>query len=136
MPSWWTIERACAAAIRARNDTPAIHGTIHRATVERDTPRVVDFRGMCVTDDNEAGKKRPGGAERPHESGAAEPVPPLPRGEDLETVSGLLGVAAATLTAWRDAFLAAGEAALATRPESAGPRLQFHGTGSLSTRSR
>jgi transposase len=42
----------------------------------------------------------------------------LLRGEDLETVSRSLGVTAATLTMWRDAFLAAGEAALATRPGS------------------
>jgi transposase len=40
----------------------------------------------------------------------------LLRGEDLETVSRSLGVTAATLTSWRDAFLAAGEAGLATRP--------------------
>ena len=40
----------------------------------------------------------------------------LLRGEDLEAVSRALGVTAATLTAWRDAFLAAGEASLATRP--------------------
>jgi transposase len=40
----------------------------------------------------------------------------LLRGEDLETVSRSLGVTAATLTAWRDAFLAAGEASLASRP--------------------
>jgi transposase len=40
----------------------------------------------------------------------------LLRGEDLETVSRTLGVTAATLSGWRDAFLAAGEAALATRP--------------------
>jgi len=39
----------------------------------------------------------------------------LLRGEDLETVSRELGVTAATLTGWHDAFLAAGEAALATR---------------------
>ena len=39
----------------------------------------------------------------------------LLRGEDLETVSRELGVTAARLTGWRDAFLAAGEAALATR---------------------
>jgi transposase-like protein len=39
----------------------------------------------------------------------------LLRGEDLETVSRALGVTAATLTGWHDAFLAAGEAALATR---------------------
>jgi transposase len=40
----------------------------------------------------------------------------LLRGEDLEMVSRALGVTAATLTAWHDAFLAAGEAGLATRP--------------------
>ena len=43
----------------------------------------------------------------------------LLRGEDLETVSRALGVTAATLTAWREAFLAAGEAALATCPQRA-----------------
>jgi transposase len=73
---------------------------------------------------------RPGDAERPEESGAASPgrggrmsrqrktaaVLRLLRGEDLETVSRALGVTAATLTAWRDAFLAAGEASLTTRP--------------------
>ena len=42
----------------------------------------------------------------------------LLRGEDLELVSRALGVTAATLSGWRDAFLAAGEAALATRPGS------------------
>ena len=39
----------------------------------------------------------------------------LLRGEDLETVSRELGVTAATLSGWQDAFLAAGEAALTTR---------------------
>ena len=39
----------------------------------------------------------------------------LLRGEDLELVSRELGVMAAELTAWRDAFLAAGEASLKTR---------------------
>src|SRR3954466_2374221 len=39
----------------------------------------------------------------------------LLRGEDLETVSRELGVTAATLTGWHDAFLSAGEAALRTR---------------------
>ena len=48
----------------------------------------------------------------------AAAVTRLLRGEDLETVSRALGVTAATLTAWRDAFLAAGEAALATRSGS------------------
>jgi transposase len=41
----------------------------------------------------------------------------LLRGEDLETVSRSLGVTAATLSGWRDAFLVAGEASLTTRPE-------------------
>jgi hypothetical protein len=40
----------------------------------------------------------------------------LLRGEDLEMASRSLGVTAAALTAWRDTFLAAGEASLATRP--------------------
>ena len=76
--------------------------------------------------------ERAGAAERPQESGAAAPgrggrmsrqrktaaVLRLLRGEDLETVSRSLGVTAATLTKWRDAFLAAGEAALATRPSN------------------
>jgi len=39
----------------------------------------------------------------------------LVRGEDLETVSRELGVTAATLSDWRDAFLSGGEASLATR---------------------
>jgi transposase len=72
---------------------------------------------------------RPGAAERPQESGAAAlgrggrmsrqrksaAVLRLLRGEDLETVSRELGVTAATLTGWHDAFLAGGEAALTTR---------------------
>ena len=80
---------------------------------------------------------RPGDAERPQESGSAAPgrggrmsrqrkmtaVLRLLRGEDLELVSRSLGVTAATLTAWRDAFLAAGEAALTTKP-AAGEELE------------
>jgi len=76
---------------------------------------------------------RPGEAERPQESGVAAlgrggrmsrqrktaAVLRLLRGEDLETVSRELGVTAATLTGWHDAFVAAGEAALTTRPGSA-----------------
>ena len=48
-----------------------------------------------------------------------EAVLRLLRGEDLETVSRALGVTAATLAGWRDAFLAGGEAALATKPADA-----------------
>ena len=73
-----------------------------------------------------------GGAERAQESGAAAlgrggrmsrqrkraAVLRLLRGEDLETVSRSLGVTAATLSGWREAFLAAGEAALSTKPAS------------------
>ena len=44
----------------------------------------------------------------------------LLRGEDLETLSRALGVTAAALSGWRDAFLWAGEASLATRPGDAG----------------
>jgi transposase len=40
----------------------------------------------------------------------------LLRGEDLELVSRELSVPAAELSAWRDAFLAVGEASLKTRP--------------------
>ena len=83
-------------------------------------------------DEQRTDEQRPGDAERPSESGAAAPgrggrmsrqrktaaVLRLLRGEDLETVSRSLGVTAATLSGWRDAFLAAGEAALTTKPVS------------------
>ena len=40
----------------------------------------------------------------------------LLRGEDLDTVSRALGVTAATLSGWREAFLEGGEASLASQP--------------------
>jgi hypothetical protein len=43
----------------------------------------------------------------------------LLRGEDLELVSRELGVTAAELSGWREAFLAAGEASLKSRPADA-----------------
>src|SRR4030095_12073513 len=46
-----------------------------------------------------------------------EAVIRLLRGEDLDAVSRDLGVTAATLTEWREAFLAAGHAGLKTRSE-------------------
>src|ERR671927_493244 len=81
-------------------------------------------------DEQQTADPRPGVAERPQEPGAAAPgrggrmsrqrktaaVLRLLRGEDLETVSRGLGVTAATLSGWRDAFLAAGEAALTAKP--------------------
>jgi len=87
-----------------------------------------------MTDRNARGA---GPAERAHHAGEAGPAPAgsdwrgrrrmsarrkqsavlrLLRGEDLELLSRELGVMAAELGVWRDAFLAAGEAALKTRP--------------------
>ena len=76
-----------------------------------------------------------GPAERAHHAGGAGPTPAprrrmsarrkqeavlrLLRGEDLELVSRALGVTAAELSGWRDAFLAAGEASLKSRPADA-----------------
>src|SRR5579872_2876134 len=40
----------------------------------------------------------------------------LLRGEDLETLSRELGVTAATLSSWREAFLEGGKASLKSRP--------------------
>src|SRR3954463_14891244 len=48
-----------------------------------------------------------------------EAVLRLLRGEGLELVSRGLGVTAAELSGWRDAFLAAGEASLRSRPADA-----------------
>ncbi len=58
----------------------------------------------------------PGRGGRMSRQRKREAVLRLLRGEDLDTVSRSLGVTAATLSGWRDAFLAAGEASLATRP--------------------
>src|ERR1044071_6476212 len=82
-----------------------------------------------MDDQTNQGEGRAGAAERPQESGAAArgrggrmsrqrktaAVLRLLRGEDLETVSRELGVTAATLTGWRDAFLAGGEAGPTSR---------------------
>ena len=69
-----------------------------------------------ATETMDAGAAGPGRGGRMSRPRKREAVLRLLRGEDLETVSRSLGVTAAALTAWRDAFLAAGEAALATRP--------------------
>ena len=69
----------------------------------------------ATTDTSAVGPGRGGRLSRPRKR---EAVLRLLRGEDLETVSRALGVTAATLTAWREAFLAGGEASLATRPAS------------------
>ena len=68
-----------------------------------------------TTDSGAIGPGRGGRMSRQRKAAA---VLRLLRGEDLETVSRALGVTAATLTAWREAFLAGGEASLAARPAS------------------
>ena len=76
-----------------------------------------------------------GPAERAHHAGGDGPTPEprrrmsarrkqetvlrLLRGEDLALLSHQLGVTAAELSGWREAFLAAGEVALKTRPADA-----------------
>src|SRR3954470_20332271 len=59
-----------------------------------------------------------------------EAVLRLLRGEDLETVSRSLGVTAATLSGWREAFLAAGEGSLSARPpDGEGLAKRLHPSG-------
>ena len=70
--------------------------------------------------DETTGAAGPGRGGRMSRRRKRDAVLRLLRGEDLETVSRSLGVTAATLTSWRDAFLAAGEASLATRPAGGG----------------
>jgi hypothetical protein len=76
-----------------------------------------------------------GPAERAHHAGVARATPGhrrrmsarrkqeavlrLLRGEDLELLSRELGVTAAELSGWREAFLAAGEVSLKSRPADA-----------------
>jgi hypothetical protein len=71
-----------------------------------------------------------GSSQRAHHAGGDGPVPRrrmsakrkqgavlrLLKGEPIEWVSRELGVTAAELSTWRDAFLAGGEASLRTRP--------------------
>ena len=82
--------------------------------------------------DAEQGHEPEGAPERAHHAGGAEPAPErrrrmsagrkqgavlrLLRGEALELVSRALGVTAAELSTWREAFLAGGAASLKTRP--------------------
>jgi len=60
----------------------------------------------CAQEAGVAGLGRGGRMSRQRKSAA---VLRLLRGEDLELVSRSLGVTAATLSGWREAFLAAGE---------------------------
>ena len=69
-----------------------------------------------MTTETTSGAVGPGRGGRMSRQRKRDAVLRLLRGEDLETVSRSLGVTAATLSGWRDAFLAAGEASLASRP--------------------
>jgi hypothetical protein len=70
-------------------------------------------------EDADAGGPTPGYRRRMSARRKQDAVLRLLRGEDLELVSRDLGVTAAELSGWRDAFLAAGEASLKTRPADA-----------------
>src|SRR3712207_191200 len=71
---------------------------------------------MAAKTETASGAAGPGRGGRMSRRRQRDAVLRLLRGEDLETVSRSPGVAAATLSAWRGAFLAGGEAKLATRP--------------------
>src|SRR3712207_9518028 len=71
---------------------------------------------MTAQTTTDAGAVGPGRGGRMSRRRKRDAVLRLLRGEDLETVSRALGVTAATLSGWRNAFLAGGEASLATRP--------------------
>lgn len=68
-----------------------------------------------MTNDLKNDAKRPGHGGRMSRRQKKEAVLRLRRGEDLEMVSRELGVTAATLSGWQDAFLSGGETSLATR---------------------
>src|SRR5918911_5348950 len=80
-----------------------------------------DYMEQVGTDPGEAHQAQGSGAVAPGRGGRmsrqrkSAAVLRLLRGEDLETVSRELGVTAATLSGWHDAFLAGGEAALTSR---------------------
>jgi transposase len=68
---------------------------------------------MTTEKTNAIGRGRGGRMSRQRKRDA---VLRLLRGEDLDTVSRALGVTAATLSGWREAFLEGGEASLASKP--------------------
>src|SRR3954469_21593649 len=72
-------------------------------------------RAMMTTETAASGGVGLGRGGRMSRQRKRDAVLRLLRGEDLEILSRALGVTAATLTGWRDTFVAAGEASLATR---------------------
>ncbi len=88
-----------------------------------ETPHKRTLSATEVDDDDRNNDDRRGGglwSAGCRGSAGRDTVLRLLRGEDLETLSRTLGVTAATLSGWRDTFLSAGEASLATRPLDAG----------------
>jgi len=83
-----------------------------------DQTNQVDVRPDETARAQEAGAATLGRGGRMSRQRKTTAVLQLLRGEDLETVSRSLGVTAATLSFWREAFLAAGEAALTPKPAS------------------
>ena len=81
-----------------------------------DQTNPVDARPDEAARAQEAGAAALGRGGRMSRQRKSAAVLRLLRGEDLETVSRELGVTAATLSGWREAFLAAGEVALSTKP--------------------
>ena len=86
-----------------------MHGWLRHLTSGKARLEVMMMDGTTI----EPGLGRGGrmSRQRKHEA-----VLRLLRSEDLELVSRSLGVTAATLSSWRDDFLAGGEAALTSRP--------------------
>ena len=83
-----------------------------------DQPNQVEVRPGEAARAQEPGTAALGRGGRMSQQRKTAAVLRLLRGEDLETVSRSLGVTAATLSSWHEAFLAAGEAALSTKPAS------------------
>src|SRR4051812_49127127 len=98
--------RGCADADRCC--APRFAETSFRADMIR-------RRVMMTTETTASGAVGLGRGGRMSRQRKRDTVLRMLRGEDLETLSRALGVTAATLTGWRDTFVAAGEASLATR---------------------
>jgi transposase len=101
----------------APHDRHIITAALPRTTVERDTSQAdaVRRKRWTMTAETKQASGLGRGARMSRQR-KRDVVLRLLRGEDLEMASRSLGVTAATLTGWRDTFLAAGEASLATRP--------------------
>ena len=96
------VDRQPGSSISGMIAGPPSAHVLRHLSVDRDTPQ---FPGA-------AGPGRHGRASCPRKRYA---VSRLLQRDDLEMVLRGLGVTAATLSGWRDAFLAAGQASLATR---------------------